>query len=211
MIDLHVHSKYSDGCCDVREVARVAKSAGLKMIAIVDHSVEHPRGLDERKAARRLEEIDDAASAYGIRIYSGVECGIDAAGKIHLPDFSFDLVIASVHDFVDGIEYYRRVIGCVESCDFDVLGHPFSQRFGFETRMAELDERLVELMAEHGIAVEINSSHETPPGDFLVLCDEFRIPYTVGSDAHSLQRIGAVEWSFERAKRYMKRSELFIP
>ena len=211
MIDLHVHSNYSDGSCSVAEIAKIAKRLNLKAVAVVDHSIEHPKGLDERKARRRQEEIDDAASAYGVRIYSGIECGIDATGGIHLPDFDFDFVIASVHDFLDGIKYYERVLACVANCEFDVLGHAFSYRFGFETPIAELDVRLAEALSDAGVAVEINSAHHSPPVGFLKLCGELGVAYSIGSDAHGAEKIGDVGWCLEMAKKYMKRSRMFIP
>ncbi len=211
MIDLHIHSNYSDGCCSIAEIARKARSLRLKAIAIVDHSIEHPKGIDERKAKMRQEEIDDAASAYGIKIYGGIECGIDAAGNIHLPDYGFDFVIASVHEFVDGTSYYERVLACVENCEFDILGHAFSRRFGFETEIPEMSERLAEAIKDAGIAVEINASHRCPPDSFLQLCDELGIPYSIGSDAHSMEMIGNVGWCLEKSKKYMKRGRLFLP
>lgn len=84
MIDLHIHSNYSDGQGSVEEIARRAKERGLKAIAIVDHSIELPFGLTEKKARMREIEIENAASLYGIKIYSGIECSINAAGEIEI-------------------------------------------------------------------------------------------------------------------------------
>lgn len=49
------------------------------------------------------------------------ECSIDAAGEIMLLDFNFDFIIASVHEFVDGREYYERVMRCMEKNEIDVI------------------------------------------------------------------------------------------
>ncbi|MEM4541130.1 MAG: PHP domain-containing protein, partial [Archaeoglobaceae archaeon] len=70
MIDLHIHSNFSDGKASVAEIAKKAKEIGLKAIAIVDHSIELGFGLDEIKAKRREMEIEDAKAIYGIKIYS---------------------------------------------------------------------------------------------------------------------------------------------
>ncbi len=209
--DYHIHSKYSDGEGEIEEIARKAKERGLKAIAIVDHSVELYFGLTEKKARMREAEIENAASLYGIKIYSGIECGIDASGSIALPDHEFDFIIASVHEFVYGERYYERVIRCLESFEIDVLGHPFSPLFGFDGRLAEMDERLLDVIEEMGVAIELNSSHKCPNDEFLSLCMDRKITYSIGSDAHSLSSVGAVEWSLEKAKRYMAGAKFFNP
>jgi histidinol phosphatase-like PHP family hydrolase len=211
MIDLHIHSNYSDGQGSVEEIARRAKERGLKAIAIVDHSIELPFGLTEKKARMREIEIENAASLYGIKIYSGIECSINAAGEIVLPDFDFDFIIASVHEFVYGQAYYERIIRCLESHDVDVLGHPFSPLFGFDGRLAEMDEKLLDVIEEREVAVELNSSHKSPQDEFLQLCRDRKIAYSIGSDAHSLSGVGEVGWSVEKAKRYMAGAKLFTP
>jgi len=60
MFDLHIHSIYSDGTATIDEIARKAKEMGMKVIAIVDHSVEHRLGIDEGKAKQRQAEIEEA-------------------------------------------------------------------------------------------------------------------------------------------------------
>lgn len=211
MIDLHIHSSYSDGECSVYEIAKRAKALNLKKIAIVDHSLEYKKGLNERKALKRLEEIDDAASMFNLKIYSGVECSIDEEGKIALPDLSFDLVIASIHDCMRAENYYIRIFKCLERCEFQVLGHPFSYFFCFNGRIHDLDLKLLEMMKERDVAFEINSRHRCPDDDFLMLANEFKVKYSIGSDAHSFIEIGKVNWSLEKAKKYMMQSKMFIP
>jgi putative hydrolase len=208
--DLHIHSSYSDGNASVDEIARKAKERGLKLIAIVDHSKELPFGLTERKAKNRQIEIENARSKYGIEILSGIECSINSAGEIILPDFKFDFVIASVHEFVSGEAYYRRIFDCMDCYDFDVLGHPFSKLFGFDENIGELDMKLIDKLEERSIALEINSSHHCPPDEFLELCRGRDLKYSIGSDAHILSKAGDVEWSVKKAKTYLNTSRLFI-
>ncbi|MDI9645339.1 MAG: PHP domain-containing protein [Archaeoglobales archaeon] len=205
MIDLHIHSNYSDGKGSIAEIARIAKRKNLKKIAIVDHN-----SFNERKAKRRQEEIDDASSAFGVKIYSGIECDIEEDGKIYLPDFDFDIVIASIHSNLDGLKYYERIIKCVETYEVHVVAHVFSPIFGFESRIEELDRKLVDAMKNAEVAVEINSLHKCPDVDFLMMCDEAGLYYSIGSDAHEISRVGEVSWSLKKAKRYMKRSRLFV-
>lgn len=208
MIDLHIHSNFSDGKASVFEIARKAKEQNLKAIAIVDHSSELSFGLDEKKAKLRQMEIDDARSAFGIRIYSGIECGINQNGEIFLPVFDFDFIIASVHE--NTVDYYSRVLKCIERTDFEVLGHPLSEMFEF-VRDQKLEEKMLDAMEAYGIALEINSTHRCPPEDLLMSSADRRIMVSIGSDAHRLENVGRIEWCEERRKKYLRRAEIFLP
>ncbi len=207
MFDLHIHSIYSDGSCTVDEIARKAKEMGMKVIAIVDHSIEHRLGMDEGKARKRQGEIEEAIDMYNIKILSGVECGILPEGEIALPNFDFDLVVASIHDFLTVDEYYYRVKRCLERFGdkVDVIGHLHSEMFGIAGRDYAKDAELIDLLIETDTAIEINTTHMAPPIDFLEMCSGRRIKYSIGSDAHTLERVGDVRWGFEIAKRYLKK------
>lgn len=208
MIDLHIHSNFSDGKASVFEIAKKAKELGLKAIAIVDHSIELSFGLDERKAKLRQIEIENARSLFGIKIYSSIECGINHHGEIFLPNFDFDFIIASVHE--NTVDYYGRVIKCIEKNDFEVLGHPLSDMFEF-VRDQKLEEKMLDTLEAYGIALEINSTHRCPPEDLLMSCADRRIVVSIGSDAHRLENVGKVEWCEERRKKYLRRAEIFVP
>jgi len=207
MFDLHIHSIYSDGACTVDEIARRAKERGMKVIAIVDHSLEHRRGMDEGKAKKRQSEIEEAKAKYNIEILSGIECGILPEGEIILPNFEFDLVVASIHDLLTVDEYYYRIEMCLKKFGdrVDVIGHLHSEMFGISGRDYVKDVELIDLLVETDTAIEINTTHMAPPLDFLELCSGRRIKYSIGSDAHTLEKVGNVKWGFEIARRYLKK------
>jgi len=203
VFDLHIHSMYSDGQGSVEEIARKAKERGLKVIAISDHSCEHPLGLDEGKAKRRREEIEFCQDRFGIRILDAVECGIDADGRIEMPKHDFELVIASVHECLPVDEYCRRIIKCARNYDFDVLGHFHSSVFETQSDNIELDLEVLDVLKENDIALEINSAHRAPPPELLdELGKEVRkLLFSVGSDSHSVSRVGDVRWSMDVLNR----------
>ncbi|MFN3384855.1 MAG: PHP domain-containing protein [Archaeoglobaceae archaeon] len=206
MIDFHIHSNYSDGKAGVLQIAKKAKELGLREIAIVDHSIEFSFGLDERKAKRRAEEIEIAKETYGIRIYSGIECGVNSFGEIYLPEFDFDFVIVSVHE--DALNYFDRIIECIEKNDVQVVGHVLSEIFG-HSRDSEKEEKFLDKIESLGIALELNSGHRCPPEDFLAMCSERNLRISIGSDAHRLERVGKVGWCLEKVKKYFWRAKLF--
>ncbi len=210
MYDLHIHSCYSDGSGRIEEIIRRAKEAKLKTIAIVDHSVEHKFGLTEAKAKKRQEEIERFSSKYDIDVLSGVECGILADGEIVLPDFKFDIVLASVHAQLSTDEYYRRILECIRKNDFDVLGHLHSTLFGSVNEDIEKDMEIIDLLSERDIAVEINTGHDSPPTSFLQLCQDRKLRYSVGSDTHVLSRVGDVNKGFKIAKKFLPKGRFIL-
>jgi len=207
VFDLHVHSMYSDGQGSIEEIAKKAKERRIKIIAIADHSCEHPLGLDEGKAKRRREEIEFCQDKYGIRILDAVECGIDAEGRIEKPKHDFELVIASIHECLPAEEYCRRIIKCARNCEFDVLGHYRSSIFNTYSESVEMDLEVMDVLKENDIALEINSAHRAPPPELL---DEIgkevkKLMFSVGSDSHSVSRVGDVGWSLEVLNRKVGR------
>ncbi len=211
MLDLHIHSIYSDGSGTIDDITKRAKEIGLKVIAIVDHSIEHRRGMDENKAKKRQIEIDRARDKYDIEILSGVECGILADGEIQIPDFRFDLIIVSIHDFLHTEEYYYRIRKCIEKFGdrICVMGHLHSDMFNCGRDFSK-DAELIDLFVENDIAIEINSLHHAPPLDFLEMCSDRRILYSIGSDAHTLNRVGDVKWCLEVSRKFLKKGKIIL-
>lgn len=210
MYDLHIHSCYSDGSAKIEEIIKRASEKGLKAIAIVDHSVEHKFGLTEAKARKRQDEIERFSAKYNITVLSGVECGILADGEIVLPDFKFDLIIASIHNHLSTQEYYHRILECLRKNEFDVLGHLHSTLFGSVNGDLKMDLGIIDMLEEREIALEINTGHNSPPDDFLQLCRGKKLRYSVGSDTHVLSRIGDVSKGFRTAKKFFPNARFLL-
>jgi predicted metal-dependent phosphoesterase TrpH len=65
MIDLHLHSTYSDGSDTPSELAAKAHQLGLRAISLTDHD-----------STRSFTEMDVAATSYGIELVPGVEVSL---------------------------------------------------------------------------------------------------------------------------------------
>ncbi len=75
-VDLHLHSRYSDGSDTPTELIQKAKDIGLEAIALTDHDT-----------IEGWEEWNDAGKANGIKTISGIELSledIDGATNVHL-------------------------------------------------------------------------------------------------------------------------------
>lgn len=75
MIDLHLHSTFSDGTFTPAELVRMAREAGISALSITDHDTVD--GTAESIAAGAI---------YGVKVISGVEL------SVYLDDFHFHLL-----------------------------------------------------------------------------------------------------------------------
>ncbi len=74
MIDLHTHSRCSDGTLAPRDLVALAAAGGVSALALTDHDTV--AGIDEAKAA---------AALYGVRFLAGVEIEADfSPGRLHV-------------------------------------------------------------------------------------------------------------------------------
>lgn len=95
MIDLHIHTNYSDGADSLVEVLEKAEKLGLKYISITDH--------DNCKAYRELENID-IKKYYNGTIIPGIE--IKCSYKKRLIEIlGYNIDTKKMQDWAD--EYYK--------------------------------------------------------------------------------------------------------
>jgi predicted metal-dependent phosphoesterase TrpH len=91
IVDLHCHTKASDNSMTAREVARAAKEAGVRYLAITDHDT-----------TRGLEAAMEAGRAEGVRIIPGIEISaydFERKRKVHILGYG----IVPEHPAIAGI------------------------------------------------------------------------------------------------------------
>jgi len=80
MIDLHLHTTASDGCCAPRELVERAAQAGVTVMAVTDHDT-----------TAAVAEVRAAARAHGIQPISGIEItAVDEGRDLHVLGYLFD-------------------------------------------------------------------------------------------------------------------------
>lgn len=80
MIDLHIHSYYSDGVYSPKELAQEAKELGLSTVCLTDHN-----GIDG------LDEFFSISKEQGLKAISGVEIYTHYKDKqLHILGYDFD-------------------------------------------------------------------------------------------------------------------------
>jgi histidinol phosphatase-like PHP family hydrolase len=209
---LHVHSNKSDGRNSVREVIEAAELKGLDVVAITDHGPGHGSGITERQARETREEVALLQPSYRVKVLVGIEAEILPNGEVELSSRDrLDIVIASYHAAPTEEAYYHAVFKAMEDSRVDVLAHHAwcaGTRFG---PIREHEQRLVEILRDHGRAIEINSKHCLPSWDFLAMCRDAGVKYTIGSDAHRVADVGSVAWADNTARHIFKNGGLFLP
>jgi len=171
------------------------------------------------------------------RIRLGVEAdfvpGHEADLKDLLNQYDFDYVYGSVHIIGDWRfddsrlypdhyrgrdreqahrDYFELIQRSARSGLFDIMGHmDLIKKFDHwaQPEIDELLERTVEVIAESGVCVEVNTSglrrpcREIYPSEMILkLCRRHDVPVTLGSDAHHPREVGM---DFDRAVDLLKK------
>ncbi len=210
--DLHSHTTWSDGQASILEMAQAARRAGLKVLAITDHS--GGLGITGGPAAsdlpRQRAEIAEAQRQVGdgLRLLQGSEVEIRADGALDYPDevlASLDIVIASLHTSLrqPREQITRRLLGVIRNPHVDIIGHPTGRLFP-DREGADLDlEAVLPAAAEHGVALEINADpwrldlDDIPARRAL----ELGATLTINRDAHVPENVGRLEFGVATARR----------
>ena len=112
IVDLHSHSRASDGLLSPAEVARRAVDNDVDMLALTDH--------DETQGLAQARGVADAS---GMRFINGVEISIEWSGlQVHIVGLDFDADDATLNAGLEGIrsgrvERARRMAADLERVD----------------------------------------------------------------------------------------------
>ncbi|MDF2648155.1 MAG: phosphoesterase [Paenibacillus sp.] len=159
-----------------------------------------------------------------IEVLLGVESDYfpkhEALYRRHYSQYPFDYLIGSVH-FINGFHlfhkkrwiggddrtksedkelYYQSIQQSARSGMFDIIGHLDALKGFFPTWNevhADLPDRTLKVIAECGLAIEVNTSGMRKPCKQWFPADEllerafyYNIPVTFGSDAHTPEHVG---------------------
>ncbi|MGB2714363.1 MAG: DNA polymerase/3'-5' exonuclease PolX [Vicinamibacterales bacterium] len=211
--DLHMHTSATDGRADAETMARAARDAGLRYIAITDHSqaLAMANGLNEERTlahARHVRSLNGLPDFEGFTVLAGIECDIRADGTLDLaPDClaELDYVVASVHSAfnLDQAQMTDRLLRAIECPYVDAIGHPTGrlilrrEPYRFDT------DRVFAAAAAAGVAMEINSQVDRLDLDEVQARHAHAqgVRLIVASDAHSPAALGVLRWGIGVARR----------
>lgn len=100
MIDLHLHTYYSDGTLSPGELVLLAKNLGAETIAITDHD-----GMDG------IPEGLEAGKRYGVRVIPGIELSAedDQGTNMHILGYHIDIKNRALVEEVEQIREKRKI------------------------------------------------------------------------------------------------------
>ncbi|MEN4011511.1 MAG: DNA polymerase/3'-5' exonuclease PolX [Chloroflexota bacterium] len=210
--ELHSHSTWSDGVLSIAEMARAARSRGLQMLAITDHtqSLGVANGLTAERLLQQRREIDAVQEEMGADfiLLQGAEVEIKADGSLDYPDevlARLDLVIASLHVSLrqPREEITARLLKAIHNPQVDIIGHP-SGRLLPNREGADLEwETILTAARETGVALEINASPSRLDLDeaHAHRAVQLGILLTINTDAHSQADLDLAEYGISVARR----------
>jgi histidinol phosphatase-like PHP family hydrolase len=176
MIDLHMHTTFSDGELIPAELIRRAKVAGYKAMAITDHA-------DASNIQFIIENVRKLTDPYGHFFDMDVLAGVELT---HVPpalmadfaqmarDAGAQLVVVHGETVVEPVVQGTN-LAAIEA-RVDVLAHP-----GLITEVE------VKLAAEFGVALEITTrrGHSYANGHVAALARRFGARLVINNDAHA--------------------------
>ncbi|MDP4205610.1 MAG: histidinol-phosphatase HisJ family protein [Bacteroidota bacterium] len=237
MIDLHMHTILSDGKSEHEDHIKEAFLKGLTTIGFTDHICLKPvswaiREEDIPVMVHRMQELI-SQNTVPLDILFGAELDYFPEKETELAkiiaSLPLDYVIGSVH-FIDDwnfdtdkslygkwsndelyYRYFELVIQAAKSGLFDIIGHAdLIKKFRIwpESDMDSLYEKVVKVLAENHVVVELNTSgYDRPCGEFfpnarfLEYCFHYGVNLTMGSDAHQSSQVGRY---FDQAKDLLR-------
>lgn len=210
--ELHAHTTWSDGKLSVIELAQAARSRGIKVLAITDHSgsLGVAGGLHIEDLQRQRAEINAVQVELGdsIRLLQGCEVEILADGTLDFPDevlAGLDVVCASLHSSLrqPREQITARLIKVIHNPHVDIIGHPTGRMIP-NREGADLDmDAVLSAAAEHNVALEVNAHPSRLDLDdvYTRRAINLDIPIAINTDAHSASDLDMLQFGVATARR----------
>ncbi|MDN5348103.1 MAG: polymerase [Clostridia bacterium] len=209
--DLHMHTRWSDGLSSIEEMVAAARQKGYAYLAITEHSrsLGVARGLSVEKLLAQQEEIRSLNRKFtDITILAGIEVDILSDGSLDYAEeilASLDLVIASIHSGFQQSEeqLMARIEAALRHPYVDILGHPTGRMLARRRPYAVDVGRIIELAAETGTILEINSSPDRLDltAEAALRAKEYGVPVCINTDAHDCYHLDDIWYGVTTARR----------
>ncbi|MHA1231127.1 MAG: CpsB/CapC family capsule biosynthesis tyrosine phosphatase [Candidatus Helarchaeota archaeon] len=204
MIDLHMHTIYSDGNNTILDMKNEAIKRNLSCIAITDHySTSWKSGiintLNVNNIPNYITEIKRIRRNSSIKILIGIEIDTDSyfedIKRINFENFDIVLLeyIKDLKILKNYINYFKNKTGIFDNNQHILaLAH---SNIHVNISKKEFKDDFISIMSEYGIFFELNSRYL----EYFISYPEYirelvsnDINFTIGSDAHSVRRVGDV-------------------
>ncbi len=207
--DLHSHTTASDGTASIEEMAQAARDHGYEYLAITDHSASMGFGSDvSPDALRRQIELIRSTRVDGIELLAGSEVNILPDGSLDYDDdllAELDWVIASVHTSfrMSPPQMTDRIVRALKHPLVDALGHPSGRKIEQRPPYEFDRHRVIEVAAETGTFVEINSNPDRRDLDDVTAraAAAAGVGIVIDTDAHRPKGFSVARYGIATARR----------
>ncbi len=209
--DLHAHTDWSDGADTLQEMAEAARAKGYHYLVISDHtqSLGVANGLTPERLRAQRAEIEALNAQYDdFTVLQGCELEIKADGSLDFPDqvlAELDFVVASVHTSLrqEREQITERMMNALRNPYVDVIGHPSGRILGQREESAVDLDAIIEVAAETGTALEVNSIPNRLDLDDVHVrrARELGVRLAINSDAHHAGGLDSLPYGLATARR----------
>jgi DNA polymerase (family 10) len=209
--DFHMHTKASDGNCEISELAEAAKNLGYKFICITDHSKSSAiaNGLSAKQLTQQINQIRKLNEKIkGITIFAGSEVDILADGTLDFDNkllAELDFVIASIHS---GLASPRekvttRTLKAMDNPYVNCIAHPTGRLLGQREAMDIDISAVIEHAAKTHTALEVNANpwRLDLKDTHCKMAIELGVKLVIGTDAHSTDGLVLIDYGVATAGR----------
>lgn len=197
--DLHTHTiACNHAYSTLSENIKAAAEKGFQVMGYSEHGYGMS-GTTDILYFLNFRAIPDVI--HGVRLLKGIEANVFEYDGTILEEsilWRMDYVIASLHTncLEPGTKEQntKAVIGAIKNPWVDVIGHPDDSRYPMDYRA------IVKAAKEYHKVLEVNDSSLEPDSfrqnarenyiEILKLCQEYKVPILLSSDAHFFDRVG---------------------
>ncbi|GEM_PF-748902 len=189
--DLHVHTNWSDGRSNLKELVQTASRIGYDYLAITDHAnkLSVANGISMESLVKQIANIRKRNAEHtDFEVIPGIEYNIDNSGMIDYSIRERIFKIGAIHTGISQTkeEITERYVNAITNTNINVLGHITSRKL-FVRDGYDLDwEPIFDKCAKRNVAVELNYAPDRMdlPWEIARIADKCGCMFALGGDIH---------------------------
>ncbi len=211
LYDFHLHTKYTDGKCEVNQIFDRAIKEGIDVIIFTEHTETYKSErenwfkdyyIDIKKNQEKNKNL--------IKSFVGIEAFVeDFEGKVGATNEMLeksDFILGAVHRYPkitgsvkdltpsEAIDLeYRSLLGLLNNKEIDSIAHigATCTKYVVQFPKTNIIDIIVKATKKE-IAIEINPIYHRPLIKFIEMCAKENALITLGSNAHGYNDIGYI-------------------
>ncbi len=227
-LNLHIHSKFSDGRNTISQIVSAALDKGLDYICIADHFTNSwkadiiPNLNSLAKIEMYLDEIDQfqkylLEEERQMALFKGIEIDLSSTEKFIVNNIlptRFDILLFEYLESIEGIFFIKKIINywkgkTKNSTDFPLIGLAHFDPSFFAINGMNI---LIDFLTENRIFFEFNTSYpqfySRKYRSFFDQLKERNVLISIGCDSHHISTLKDIEEAYDRIKFYELESNL---